>query len=250
MINLKTLKEIETMKEGGRRLRKVVEKLRQKIRVGITTATVDQEAERLIKEQGGTASFKKVKGYHFATCLPINEQVVHTPPSKRRLKEGDLLTVDIGMYYKGFHTDYADTMVIGGQLSDRTKKFLETGRRALYKAIEATRGGHRLGKVSLAIERQIYSHGYFILKQLTGHGIGRKLHEDPYVFGFLDGPIDKTPLIRAGLVIAIEVIYSMGTEEIVHEVDNRWSVVTADHSLSACFEHTVAITDKDTFILT
>lgn len=250
MSNLKTQEEIEIMKEGGRRLRKVVSELMPAVTVGVTTGEIDKKAEYLILKYGGKPSFKKVPGYHWTTCLPVNEQIVHTPPSKRVLKNGDVVTVDIGMYYKGFHTDYADTVIVGEKRDKKTQHFLDVGKKALYKAIDQARVGNKLGHISRVIEKEIYGNGYKILKNLTGHGIGRDLHEDPYVFGFLDKPVEKTASIKSGLVIAIEVIYSMGAEDFKHESDDEWSVVTEDRSLSACFEHTVAVGDKKTMVLT
>lgn len=250
MINLKTAEEIKIMQEGGKRLRKVVEVLFPKIKVGITTKEIDEIAEELIIKQGGESSFKKVQGYQWTTCLPINEQVVHTPPSERRVENGDVLTVDIGMYYQGYHTDYANSFVVGENTNKKINRFLEVGKNALYKAINQAKVGNRLGNISQIIEQEIYGNGYKILRDLTGHGIGKDLHEDPYVFGFLDKPVEKTISIKPGLVIAIEIIYSMGAEDFIHELGEEWSVITADKSMSACFEHTVAITDKETMVLT
>jgi len=249
-IDLKTKEEIRIMQEGGLRLKRVVAALLKKIDVGNTTKEIDNLASELIKKQRGEPSFKKVKDYFWTTCLPINNQVVHTPPSDRKLKQGDVLTLDIGMYFKGYHTDFATTLFIGGNPDDKINHFLETGKRALNKAIVAAKLGNRLGQISAAIEKEIYGQGFFILKELTGHGIGKTLHEDPYIFGYKEKPINKTLLIRSGLTIAIEVIYSMGTEEIVYEKENDWSIMTQDGSLSACFEHTVAITEDKTLILT
>ncbi len=250
MIKLKSGEEIAVMKEGGARLKKVVSELIPKIKVGVTTDFIDKEAERLIIKNGGSSSFKKVQGYHWSTCLPINEQVVHTPPAERTLKNGDVLTVDIGMYFKGYHTDYSDTFVVGKTENKDTLKFLETGRTALRKAIEQAKAGKRLGDISETIEKEITRNGYAITKELTGHGIGKDLHEDPFIPGYLDMPKDKTYMLRPGLVIAIEVIYAMGTGKIAYEKGIDWSIVSADGSLTACFEHTVAITKKNTLILT
>lgn len=249
-IDIKTDKEIEIMKEGGSRLRAVVAALLKTIEAGMTTKKIDETAERLIIEAGGQPSFKKVKGYFWTTCVPINDQVVHTPPSDRRLKQGDLLTVDIGMYYKGYHTDFATTFVVDGKEEGEVKKFLDTGRLALKKAISVAKAGKKLGLVSEAIEKEVYGNGYFILKDLTGHGIGKTLHEEPYVFGFMERPVENTITMKPGLTIAIEVIYSTGTEEIAYERDNKWSITTKDRSLSACFEHTVAVTEKNSLVLT
>lgn len=250
MINLKTDQEIAVMAEGGKRLREVVKVLLNKIDAGMTTKQIDQLAEALIKKQGGESSFKRVKNYHWTTCLPINEQVVHTPPSNRQLKKGDVFTLDIGMFFGGYHTDYATSFVVGGKSDAETSRFLEAGKRALNKAIKQAKAGNRLGNISETIEKEIRSEGFFIMKDLTGHGIGKELHMDPYVFGFKERPTEKTLLIKPGLTIAIEVIYSKGTEEIAYEGDDDWSIISADHSLTACFEHTVAIKEKETLVLT
>ena len=250
MVNLKSDKEITIIAEGGRRLKMVVKDLLPLIKAGITTKDIDDKAEELIKKQGGESSFKTVPGYLFSTCTPINEQIVHTKPCDRVLIEGDVLTLDIGMLYKGWHTDYAITKIVGGQSKDeKINKFLKIGEDALYLAIKKAKIGNRLGLISEVIEREITGNGYFIIKELTGHGIGKKLHEDPYVFGFVDQPINRSLLIKKGLVIAIEIIYAMGTEIMIYEKDN-WSIITKDRSLSACFEHTIAVSDQGPIILT
>ncbi|MCX7955719.1 MAG: type I methionyl aminopeptidase [Patescibacteria group bacterium] len=250
MINLKTEEEIKIMIEGGKRLKRVVQSLLLKIKKNITTEQIDEEAEELILREGGKPSFKTVKNYYWSTCLPVNEQAVHTPPSKRILKEGDVLTLDIGMYFGGYHTDYATTFVIGTNNNKKINFFLETGKEALYEAIKKIKVGERLGKISETIQDKIEKNGFFILKELTGHGIGKELHMEPYVFNFRERPTEKTLIIKPGLTIAIEVIYSMGTEEIAYEKDNNWSIITADRSLSACFEHTIAVTKKQVLVLT
>ena len=250
MIIFKNNKEIEIMKEGGRRLKKVVNQLLPQIKIGMTTKEVDRIATKLIKEGGSELSFNKVKGYNWATCLSINEQVVHTPPSERKLKEGDILTVDIGLYFQGFHTDYATTVIIGESKNPEILNFLDIGKTTLEKAINQAVIGNRIGHISKAIEESIYKKGLFVLKDLTGHGIGKDLHEDPFVFGYVSKSIDKTMLIKPGLTIAIEIIYSKGTEKITYEDRDDWSIKTSDDSLSACFEHTIAVTDKGTLILT
>ena len=250
MIELKTNEEIRIMEEGARRLKIVLVKLKPSIKPGITTKQINEIADKLIKKVGGEASFKKVKGYHWATCLSINEQVVHTPPSPRAVKDGDLLTIDIGLYYQGFHCDYADSFIVGRADDPRLTQFLKVGKETLVKATKKFKKNNHLGDVSHTIEAEINGHGYFVIKQLTGHGIGRQLHEDPYILGYLDRPINKTSLIKPGLVVAIEVIYSMGSEEVVYKEGDKWSLVTKDGSTAACFEHTVAITDKDTVTLT
>lgn len=250
MINLKSDKEIEIMAEGGKRLKAVVKELLPLIKEGVTTKEIDDQAEELIIKQGGKSSFMTVPGYKFSTCTPINEQIVHTKPSGRVLKNGDVLTLDIGILYGGLHTDHAITRVVGGKSRDeKINKFLKIGEETLYKAIEKAAVGNRLGQISEITEKEIVGNGYFIIKELTGHGIGKKLHEDPFVFGYVERPVNKTLVIKKGLVIAIEIIYAMGTDVMTYEDDN-WSIITKDRSLSACFEHTIAVTDKGPVILT
>lgn len=250
MVKLKTEEEIDIMVQGGKKLRIVVAKLIPSVKPGVSTEEIDKKAEELIKKQGAEPSFQKVRGYFWSTCLSINEQVVHTPPSKRIIKEGDVFTLDIGVYFRGFHTDFATTFIVGKKKDKETEKFLDVGRQTLKKALEKVKMGNFLGEVSETIESEITKHGLFVLKELTGHGIGRELHEDPTIPGFLPRPKEKTVKVRPGLVVAIEVIYSKGTDAIVYEKDSDWSLVTDDQSLSACFEHTIAIRGRNSIILT
>lgn len=250
MVYLKTSEEIAIMREAGLRLKRVLKLLLPTIKPGITTEQIDREADKLIKKEGGEPSFKRVKNYRWATCLPINEQVVHTPPSKRVINKGDILTVDIGLYLGGFHTDYATTFIVGESEDKKLKKFLAVGQSTLDKAIDQAGKSRYIGEISRVIQKEIYGNGYFILKELTGHGIGRQLHEDPFVPGFLDRSIEKTYKIRKGLAIAIEIIYSAGTEEIRYEKGSDWSITTADGSISACFEKTIAWTEGGIKIIT
>lgn len=250
MTHLKTQEEIQKMKEGGKILMEVVDAVVPLVKPGMTTAEVDRMAEKEILARGGTVSFKTVSGFNWATCLPVNEQIVHTPPSDRILEDGDVLTFDIGVLYKGFHTDYATAFIVGKSKDSKIETFLRVGEETLEKAIQAARPGGYIGEISKVIEDEIYGHGYHILNELTGHGIGIELHEAPYVPGYLDRPIEKTEKIQAGLAIAVEVIYSFGTEDIAHEPDNSWSIITKDKSISACFERTIAFSDKNRFILT
>ena len=249
MINLKTREEIEIMKQGGKILQKTIAKVLPLVKPGVTTSYLDKTAESILKEYGGEPSFRSVSGYQWTLCTPINEQAVHTPPSNRALREGELVTIDIGVLYRGYHTDYATSLVVGTVHKPKLEAFLQTGRQALAKGIAQARVNNHLGHISQAIEKEIYAKHFFVLKDLTGHGIGRQLHEDPFVFNYLDRPIEKTERICEGLVIAIEVIYSMGSEEIVYEKRGEWSIKTSDSGLSACFEHTVAIIGDKGYIL-
>lgn len=249
MINLKTREEILIMKEGGRRLRKIIEQLKKKIKVGITTNYLNQIAERLIEDHGGKPSFKTVKNYLWAICTPINEQIVHTPPSRRVLKEGDLLTIDIGFQYKSYHSDYAETFVVGKKYDREKKFFLTVGKQALEEAIKQVKVGNYIADISNAIEKNITKRNYFIIKDLGGHGIGKELHEEPFVPGYFNGKKEETPLIKEGMALAIEVIYSQGTKKMVYEKGQPWSIITADRSLSACFETTVIATKKEPLVI-
>ena len=249
MINLKTNEEIAIMAAGGKVLKTIADQVETHIKPGVTTREIDQVAEKLLTKYGAEASFKKVKGYKYATCLPVNKQAVHTPPSSYVLKEGDSVTLDIGAYYKGFHTDYAVTVAVG-RIDDKVSRFLDIGRKTLDSGLKMVKSGEYLGTIAKFIQSEIESSGYFILKDLTGHGIGRELHEDPYVLNYLDRPIEKTYQIQPGFVMALEIIYSMGTEKIAYEPGNSWSIIAADRSIAACFEKTIAVSDKKTFILT
>ncbi len=251
MIKLKTPQEIELMIEGGRRLKAVVKELLPEVKVGVTTQRVDQLAEKLIVGQGGEPSFKRVPGYEWTICIPINEQVVHTPPSSRVIEDGDVITVDIGMFYKGFHTDFATSWIMGKAKDPEHEKFLKVGKSTLDKALKIVQKGKYTGEISKLIGEEIEEkNGYFIMKSLTGHGVGRDLHEDPSIPGYLDKEIKKTTLMKPGLVIAVEVIYSTGTDQIDYEKGDSWSIKTKDNSMSGCFEHSIAITDTNAVILT
>ncbi|MDP4011576.1 MAG: type I methionyl aminopeptidase [Candidatus Roizmanbacteria bacterium] len=249
MIHLKTQQEIDWMKEGGKILSEVVDELLPSIEPGMTTNEIDIRAEKMIQARGAESSFKQVKGYRWTTCLPVNEQTVHTPPSERKLKKGDVLTVDIGVYHHALHTDYATTFVVGEEGDAKTQAFLKKGKNTLEAALKKVKTGERLGTISGYIEQEMTGAGYFILKELTGHGIGKELHEDPYVPNYLDEPVEKTYKIQHGLTIAVEIIYSMGTGQIKYEPNVEWSIITKDRSLSACFEHSIAVEEEKTFIL-
>lgn len=249
-IDYKTWDEVKVMMEGGKILKRVADEVIEQVKPGMTTEHVDHLSTDLIKKYGGDVSFNKVPGYKWATCTPVNDQIVHTIPTDYELKDGDMFTLDIGVFLKGFHTDYATSIIVGKNNNPDNQKFLDIGEKALENSLKVAKNAKYLGEISQSIEHDIYGHGYFILHELTGHGIGRDLHEAPYVPGVLDRPIQKTTKIQDGLVVAIEVIYSMGTEKIKPEDGDSWSIVTADGSLSACFEKTIAFFDNKMFVLT
>lgn len=248
MVYYKGEEEIKVMVEAGKKLRKVIYELKKILKSGITTNEINKKAEELILKEGGYPSFKRVKNYYWAVCTPINEQIVHTPPSSRELRKGDLLTIDIGLEYKGYNVDYAESFLIEKK-DKKIKHFLEVGRLALKKAIKKAIVGNYLGHISQAIEKELKKNFYYVNRYLVGHGIGKELHEEPLVPGFLDKPINQTLKLTDGLALAIEVIYAMGSNEIDYEKNNSWSIITKDKSLSACFETTIIITKKKPLIL-
>jgi len=248
MISIKTEEETNIMRACGEKLKKVTSILFSKIQTGISTFEINDEAIKLLQEEGVEPSFTKVPKYKWAVCVPINSQVVHTPPSKRILKKGDVLTVDIGAFYKGFHTDFAITIEVGVK-TDPVSRFLNAGKSALQKAIDISCEGNRIYDISNVIQNEIEKSGFAPIKELTGHGVGRKLHEDPFIPGIAHGKREKSPEILSGMTFAIEVIYAMKDPTIVYE-DDGWSIETADKSLTACFEHTIIVTKSGPEVIT
>lgn len=246
----KTPQELAVMAEGGRKLGNILVELLKFSDVGVPLSGIEKMANDLIKKTGGTASFKTVTGYHWATCLCVNEVVVHGIPTDYLLQDGDKLTIDIGLLYKGLHTDTAWTKLIGPTKDREKERFLSVGEEALWKAIDVARAGNHIGHISQIIQTAIEGAGYSIVKTLVGHGVGRELHEDPQVPGFVRGALENTPELVAGETIAIEVIYAQGKGSIVYENDDGWTLSTQDRSLASVFEHTIAVTDKEPIILT
>ncbi len=254
MIVTKTPGEIAIMREGGQKLGGILEQLLALAIPGENLLHIESEAQRLIKEAGGTPSFQTVAGYKWATCLCINEAVVHGIPKDYLLQDGDILTIDVGMLYKGFHTDIAWTKEVKSQKSkvksEDIEKFLQVGQDALWKAIDQARVGNRIGHISKTIQEIIEGAGYGIVRTLVGHGVGRQLHEAPQIPGYLRVPVEETPELTIGMTLAIEIIYAMGGGAVVYPNDDGWTIATKDQSLSAVFEHTVAITSAEPSILT
>lgn len=241
------------MKEGGKRLGIILQKLLDAAHVGVSLQTIEVMASDLITKAGGTASFKTVKGYQWATCLCVNEVVVHGIPTAYELKDGDVLTIDVGMMYEGLHTDTAWTKIVQraeSRVQSEIQQFLKTGENALWKAVDQVRIGNRIGHISQTIQRIIEGAGYSIVKTLVGHGVGRELHEAPQIPGFLKGAIEDTPELQKGMTIAIEIIYAMGSGAIVYDNTDGWTLATRDRSLSAVFEHSVVITPDGPVVLT
>jgi len=245
-MTIKTTKEIETMAEGGKLLAKVRNKVVQAVKPGITTLQLDELADRLIGEAGGKASFKMVPGYRWATCININDTVVHGIPSDYKIKSGDKVGIDVGLYYKGFHTDTSVTVSCNGNWEE----FLEVGRRGLKMAIEQARIGKRVADISRAMQETTEEAGFSVVRALTGHGIGRQLHEEPAIPCFVLGEYEHSPKLVAGMVIAIEIMYNQGDFEVVYKNDDGWTIATADGKISGLFEETVAVTAHGPVVLT
>lgn len=248
MIKARTREEIEIMTEGGRRLKKILDTLLTHVRVGTTGADLDHLAFELIAKEGGKASFPMVPGYKWATCICTNDIIVHGIPDNIPFKTGDIIGVDVGIYFQGFHTD-ASWSVIVGEGSKEKKKFLRLGEKALYKGIKEAHPGNRVGHISRAIQQAVESEGYSIVKLLVGHGVGKKLHEEPEIPGFLSRPIKDTPELREGYTLAVEVIYSEGSGDVRYDQDG-WTIRTKDGRSSGLFEKTIALSGKDAIILT
>jgi len=269
MIPVKTEKEIKIMQEGGKRLAWVFGQVLEEIRPGIELRKLDELAERLIVKQGGFPSFKTVKGYHWTTCINVNEGVVHGIPNGYQIKQGDVVSLDMGMLYEGFHTDMARTLWVRTQNSKlkaqnstsprrwrgndldscEVNKFLEAGKKALRTAIQAAKAGNRVGHISAAIEKVIRKASLSPIEVLTGHGVGQKLHEEPQILCFAREEINRTPLLEPGMTLAVEVIYAQGKPDLVLEKDG-WTLRTADGKLAGLFEDTILVAKKSPIILT
>ncbi len=252
MIDYKTPEQIEIMKYGGHILKTVLSEVVAAIKPGVTEIEIDRLAEKRITEMGGEPGFKKVEGYHHTICASTNDVVVHGIPGNYVFKEGDVVGIDCGVFYKGFHTDMSETIRVstGRKDKDEIDKFLDNGRKALQAGIEAARLGNRVGHISKAIQDIVEKEGgYSVTRSLIGHGVGRELHEDPEVPGYLNMAIEKTPPLKEGLTIAVEVIYNMGTSEVVLDNDG-WTIRTQDGKVSGVFERTIAIAKQGTLLLT
>jgi methionyl aminopeptidase len=247
MIYLKSRAEIDKMRESGRVLAKTLRLVSAKIAPGVTPRELDAMAHRLIEEEGGTPSFLNYRGFPAATCISVNEVVVHGIPSDVPLKEGDVIGLDFGVLKDGWHADSAWTYPVG-DISSEAQRLLNVSREALYQGINKAKVGNRIGDISAAVQKYVESNGYSVVRDLVGHGIGRKLHEEPAsVPNF--GKAGKGELLREGVTMCIEPMVNEGKFE-VETLPDKWTLVTADRKLSAHFEHTVAITRNGPEILT
>lgn len=243
------MSQTKAMREGGAILGKVREELLKLTTVGISPFELENHAQRLIKSYGAEVSFDKVPGYKWATCININEGIVHgIPTSTRAFVSGDMVTVDVGVYYDGYHTDSAFTVVVG-EISPAQTKFLAAGLDALNESIKVVKAGVRVGEISKVTGETLKKHGVFPTKELTGHGVGRDLHEEPMIPNLLLSKIEKTPQLVVNQTIAIEVIYTSKPPSLYLEKDG-WTISSRNDKLTGVFEETVKVEADGFLILT
>ncbi len=246
MIHYKSEEEIVLIRESADILSKAHGEVAKVVKPGVKTNQLDEIAETFIRDHGGEPSFKGYNGFPASLCISLNENVVHGLPSERELNDGDIISVDCGVFYKGFHSDCAYTYPIG-DVSDEISALLKATKESLYLGIEQAVVGNRIGDIGNTVQSYVEERGYTVVRELVGHGLGRNLHESPEVPNF--GKRGRGPKLKSGLVIAIEPMINLGTRNIVQESDG-WTIRTKDRMPSAHFEHTVAIFQDRTEILT
>ena len=246
-IELKSAREIDLLRNAGHVSADILMALKKSITAGMTTRDIDASAARMMKEHGATPSFLNYRGYPATVCTSINEEIVHAIPGHRKLKDGDLLSLDIGMFIEGYCGDTATSWVIGDKATPEQEKLMKAGRESLQASIDAALLGNRLGDVSYGMQSVVEKAGFNVVREYGGHGIGRAMHEEPHV------PCYGTPhtglRLVDGMVLALEVMANAGSASIEHKKDG-WTVVTADGRLSVHYEKMVAITTKGTEVLT
>jgi len=246
MIPLKSNQDLAMLRRAGEILAMIMQEAQKAIKPGITTKEIDLLVEELVEREKVSAAFKGYKGFPASICTSINEEIVHGIPGQRTLKEGDIIGLDIGINHEGYFADAAITLGVG-KIDAQSRKLIETTKTALQEGIRRARVGNRLGDISYAIQRYTENKGFSVVRQFVGHGIGRELHEEPEIPNF--GAAHQGPLLKNGMVLAIEPMVNMGTWEAII-IDNGWTAITKDGQYSAHFEHTVAITDNGAEILT
>ncbi|MBF2085239.1 type I methionyl aminopeptidase [Thermoleptolyngbya sp. C42_A2020_037] len=247
-VEIKSAREIEIMRQASRIVATVLKEISEMVQPGMTTADLDAYAEKRIREMGATPSFKGYHGFPGSICACINNEVVHGIPSRRKtIRQGDVLKVDTGAYFEGFHGDSCITIGVG-KVSPAAEKLIRVAEEALYKGIEQVKAGAFLLDMAGAIEDHVKANGFSVVEDYTGHGVGRNLHEEPSVFNFRTHQMPNVKL-RAGMTLAIEPIVNAGSK-LTRVLGDRWTVVTCDRALSAQFEHTVLVTETGYEILT
>jgi len=245
VIILKSPREIEQLKIANAIAAEVLERLKEGVKPGVATQDLDGIAEETILSKGASPAFKGYRGYPKSICASINEEIVHGIPGQRRLKEGDIVSLDVGVNYQGYFGDAAISLPVG-DLDPAARKLLEVTEKALYIGIDMAKVGNRLFDISYAIQQWVEKHGFSVVRDFVGHGIGKSLHEDPQIPNF--GSPHQGPRLEKGMVFALEPMVNEGTYE-VRILSDGWTVVTADGKRSAHFEHTIAILDGGAQIL-
>ena len=246
MIICKSQAEIEKLRRSGLLVREILDELRQQVHPGVTTMELEKYAEKRLAQSGAKAAFKGYRGYPCCLCASVNNEIVHGIPSSRKLKEGDIISLDLGAILDGFYGDSALTVPVG-EISDATRRLLRVTEEALERGIEKAQLGNRLGDISAAVQEYVEGNGYSVVRDMVGHGIGRELHEEPQVPNF--GRAGQGPALKEGMVFALEPMVNAGGYEMRILADN-WTAVTADGSNSAHFEHMVAVTRNGPDVLT
>ncbi|KDR94282.1 methionyl aminopeptidase [Peptoclostridium litorale DSM 5388] len=246
MIIIKSPKEIDLMADAGKIVAEVHELLREKISPGITTIELDEIAERHIRKCNAEPSFKGYGGFPCTICASVNEQVVHGIPSNRVLMEGDIISLDIGAYYKGYHGDAAKTHGVG-KITQEDEKLIEVTRQSFYEGLKFARLGYRLSDISHAVQAHVEMNGFSVVRDFVGHGVGANLHEDPQIPHY--GPPGKGVRLQEGMVLAVEPMVNAGSYH-VKVLDDGWTAVTVDGKKSAHYEHTLVITKDEPMLLT
>ena len=246
MISIKTPREIELMEEAGKIVGNTHKYLEKYIKPGITTKELDNLAYNFIVNSNATPSFKNYDGYPASICTSINEEVVHGIPSNRKLKEGDIISIDIGACYKGYHGDSAWTYAVG-KISEEKQYLLKHTEESLYEGLSVIKAGARVGDIGHAVSQYAEKYKLGVVKELVGHGVGQELHEMPDIPNY--GMKDTGPILKEGMVVAVEPMINLGTAK-VYILDDGWTIVTADNKPSAHFEHTILVTKDGYTILT
>ncbi len=245
MVILKQPAEIDRIRDSNRIVAEVLAALQERVKAGVTTLELDRISEEMVLRKGAKPAFKGYRGYPFSLCASVNDEIIHGLPSARVLLEGDIVGLDFGVYYKGYYGDAAITVPVG-KIPPETGSLLKTTEESLALAIAQARPGNRVGDISAAVQSHVEAAGYSVVRDFVGHGIGRNLHEEPQVPNY--GVKGRGTPLRVGMVLAIEPMVNAGTCKVKMRSDG-WTAVTADGTLSAHFEHTVAITEKGPEIL-